>query len=277
MYTRRVLPTLDKRVTNKTRDGPRIIILTNNFCNLACYSCSTLSDKPWGSNPFRDQPYEIPTHELEAFLANIEGFNPDWWIRFEGGETTMLDPDHVEALVGACKSAGRKVDLLTNGFGLVEGTRFRINPELFDGIILDQHRQNENDVKIVSRLLDMSGYQAYNIHILNEHIDLERMRTGGLSLGRKCREWGESWALWRGVVYPCFVSPVLDGWNNSGYLIRDALIEAGYVYDNPDLTALMMDPDKFIPVEFRLICAATCWRGGKDVVKQFTDYVEGSE
>lgn len=261
LYQRRIRPLIDDKVTYKTRRHAKdhVMVLVTNVCNLSCYSCSALCDYSFGSNPFRDTPYVMPPEMLDEFLSNISDYNPDYWIRLEGGEVSTVPHDTLLKYIEIIHSHGRKVDTLSNGYKLLD-----YPADLFDYVMLDEHIQNQELIKKIVKYYDNNGYENYLIHPMHHHIDLGLQRKNNTAPGVKCRNWMDRITLYKGVIYPCCMSPFLEGWDNK-ICQTPALIKAGYTYNNKHLTELINNWEKHIPEEAINTCINGCSRGGKNI------------
>ena len=236
-------------------------ILVTNICNMKCFSCSTLCDKPFGTNSFRDEPYKIEPNDLNIFLRRLRGLYPEHWVRLEGGEPTLLDYKTMMELCKICYNNDRKVDILTNGYRLKE-----YDPYWFDAIILDDHGTNHQKIIECKKFLESNKYRSYYIHNQKFHYDLDYMRKNNITLGQRCPEWMNTISLYKQVVYPCCVMCYLDGWSNELDITED-LRKASFTISNPDLGHYLKNWRKYLPNSVYKMCSIGCWRDSKNIKK----------
>ncbi len=81
-------------------------------CNLRCKMCGQWGEDGWARNLPRDEVLrELPVDRLETLIENVSSFKPA--ITLFGGEPLMYS--HWEELVLSIKSAGLRVNMITNG------------------------------------------------------------------------------------------------------------------------------------------------------------------
>lgn len=244
-----------------TRDHPkRLSVMVTNGCNLECFSCSALCDCPYGSNTFRDVRRDVKVKDLDVWLTLLSDFEPDRWVRLIGGEPTILPPKQMVELVKVIKDHGRQVSICTNGFGI-----FKLDPFIFDNIDIDNHKINKEVVDKCLQYFREVCYTNYTMLKREMHVDLEIRRKNNISKGLQCNIWYKTLALWEKVTYPCCNLPYLDGWNNNN-IIRNSLIEAGWILDNENLIDTILDWRNTIPGDVVKSCSLDCWTGGLNVV-----------
>lgn len=232
-----------------------------NYCNLDCFSCSVLCDKPMGSNCFRDVPRNQDLSSLNKFLDLIKDFRIDHWIRLGGGEPTATGYTYLKELVNIVKCHNRKICLLSNGFKLSE-----FDPHLFDFIQLDNHGTNQKDIDNCIERFKSNKYGSYGVIIHKWHRDLEHQRkTNLVSWGLNCPAWLRQITLWQDVVYPCCNFPYFDGWDNDT-IGTDSLKKTGWSVENPNLKETIEDWKNTIPNEVIRKCIFSCWNGKNEKI-----------
>ena len=260
LYHRHIRPLWDERLRGKSAWQRRFLVLTNNFCNLSCWSCSALCNKPIGSNPFRQEKYITPLSNIERFLELIKDYRPKYWIRLSGGEVTLCPVNHVEHIADLSHLYGRNISLLTNGANMLG-----IDPHLFEFIHLDEHILNEKLIYQVADYFKSVGYKRYQILTTKVHRDLNIQRRGHVTEGLNCSAMMQAISLWRDTIYPCCVLPFLDGWNGNTK-IRDSLLKAGWSIFNDDLVDTMDNYKDTLPEDAVYACTNQCWHNGPNKV-----------
>ena len=252
----------DERIRENNIWNKRFLILTNNYCNQACYSCSAKCDTPMGDNPFRFEKHTTPLESIEKFQDLIDGYRPKYWIRLSGGETTLCGPEYLEELCEISHQHKRSVSLLTNGARMLE-----CDPHWFEFIHLDEHLVNHDLIKKIRKHFKEVGFKRYQVWITKEHRDLELQRTNHITQGLKCSDHMDAITLWRDTVFNCCVSPFLDGWNGNTK-VRDSMNAAGWNINNPNLVETMEDWINTLPVDAIHACQTQCWKGGPNIKLQ---------
>lgn len=259
IWDKRIRPLWDKRLRDNNVWTNRFLILTNNFCDQACYSCSALCNRPFGSNPFRWEKHITPISSIEKFLDLMDGYRPKYWIRLSGGETTLCGPEYLEEVCEVVHQHGRNISLLTNGARMLE-----CDPDWFEFIHLDEHIINHDLIQKIRREFKKSGFKRYQVWVTKEHRDLELQRTDHITDGLNCSANMEAISMWRDTVYPCCVLPFLDGWNNNT-LVRESLHEAGWSLENDNLVETMENWMNTLPENAIHACETQCWKGGENL------------
>lgn len=259
LYHRHVRPLWDERLRDNSAWQKRFLVLTNNFCDLSCWGCSALSDRPFGSNPFRAERYTQPVKYVRKFLDLIDGYRPKYWLRLSGGESSLCGPEYLKLLTELSHEHNRNISLLTNGARADE-----IDPHWFDFIHLDEHIVNKDKIYSVAEYYKSVGFKRFQILTTKIHRDLGLQRKHHITKGLRCEAWLEAISLWRDTVYPCCVLPFLDGWNNNT-VIRDSLIENGWSINNPDLVDTIKRYVHTIPDEVVYACRYQCWKDGPNI------------
>lgn len=260
IWDKRIRPLWDPRLRENNVWSNRFLVITNNFCNQSCWSCSALCNKPIGSNPFRWEKHITPIESISRFLDLIDGYRPKHWIRLSGGEVTLCPPEYIEEIVELSHQHNRNISLLTNAARM-----HLLDPHIFDFIHLDEHIINQDLIYQTAKHFKAVGFKRFQIWTTKEHRDLELQRTGHVTKGLQCSAWLEAITLWRDTVYPCCVISFLDGWNNNT-LIREALQESGWNIDNPNLVETIENYRNTTPPQVAYACQLQCWKDGPNLL-----------
>lgn len=260
IYDKRIRPLWDPRLRNNNIWTNRFLVLTNNFCNQECWSCSALCNLPFGEEGFRWEPHTTPMASIEKFLERIDGYRPKHWIRLSGGETTLCGPDYLEELCELVHQYGRNISLLTNGARMLD-----CDPDWFEFIHLDEHIVNHDLIEDCRAHFKEVGFKRYQVWLTKEHRDLEAQRSNHITKGLRCSAHMEAITMWRDTVYPCCVLPFLDGWNKDSK-VRLSMRAAGWHIDNPGLVGVMEDWVNTLQADATHACQTQCWKDGKTLI-----------
>lgn len=259
-----------KNISNSTRDNNKIImVITNITCNLNCFCCATFSDLKIGSNSYNKEPFILEPKILNEFLVNISEYKPNYYISLQGGETTVLNNNTINEYIKVIRNNNRKVLCLTNGYNIT-----KLDPYLFDKIILDEHMSNGDDIVNAVKYFEKNNYYDFAINVTRYHYDLRRiMKDNRIVNNFKCGDMFDAITLHNKVVYPCCVSPMLQGYENRTDYIED-LISSGFIYNNKDLSILLNNIEDSLPDSFYDVCFNYCYRRRKEAKKIYrpTDY-----
>jgi len=257
---------------NKRAYLDRYQIVLNNSCNLKCFSCSTLCDKPIGSNVFREKIKFQSIEGIESFLRKLKDYRKNYWVRLVGGEPTLpnnLDFDYLEKISELCKKYGYKLDILTNGFKIMEH-----NPFIFDYIHLDYHGDiNGKDIINARNYFRDMKYKNYFIQPTLKHFSIKD-GLGYPTKGIQCPEFMKDITLCNNTLYPCCVSPFLGGWLNTKEL-DESLVKSGWNVYSDKLDIIIDNWEYSLPDIFYKFCNIRCWRNDKKV--EWVDIDEKSD
>ena len=259
LWDKHIRPLWDPRLRDNNIWSNRFLIITNNYCNQQCWSCSALCNTAFGSNPFRAKPETTPIENISKFLDLIEGYRPKHWIRLSGGEVTLCSPEYIEEIVELVHQHGRNISLLTNAARIDQ-----LDPHLFDFIHLDEHIVNHDLIYSTAKHFKEAGFHRFQIWVTKEHRDLELQRTSHITQGLRCSAMMEAITLWRDIVYPCCVIAFLDGWNNNT-LIRENQKTTGWSIDNPNLVETMENYINTLGRDTVYACHLQCWKDGPNL------------
>lgn len=224
----------------------RMNIFLNRYCNLQCYSCAAL-----GMNPLPD---ETTTEEIQAFLKNIEGYQPGTTFMLTGGEPTALDHTKLEKICALIHKHGYKTALLTNGYKLIP-------TNWIDYILLDKHGINDEDIAKWEEHLKNENRDAYDFREKQWHMDIPYAMKDNLTEGARCGNWISSLTLWKDVVYPCCNMMCVAWWHGDiDQNLASTLREAGWNAHNPDLPNTIRNWRETLPGEAYRVCMTQCWR-----------------
>lgn len=238
---RRINPPKTKFIPDR-----RMNIFLNRYCNLDCFSCAAL-----GMNP---PPDETTTEEIQAFLTNIEGYQPGTTFMLTGGEPTALDHKKLEKICNLIHEHGYKTAFLTNGYNLIP-------TDWIDYIILDKHGINDEDIAKWEEHLKQADRDIFDFREKQWHMDIPYSMEGNLTEGARCSSWISSLTLWKDVVYPCCNIMCVAWWNEDiDQELASSLREAGWNAYNPDLTETTRNWRETLPGEVYRVCMTQCWR-----------------
>lgn len=255
-YNKFILPLVSKRqrVKNEFTSLKQIIVNVNNYCNLKCFSCASLCDKPFGENPWRDEPREIDLEDLNQALGQIVTLDHFEVATLTGGEPTAINIDKLFLIARAIRLKGLKVCIYTNGYRIKE-----IGPNKFDYIVLDDHGTNTEDIKSAIEYFKENRYKKYYVIETKWHRDYDlALRESRTSPGVHCWGWLQP-TIWLDVVFPCCHMAQMEGWDNDT-ILRDSLRKARWVTNNPNLGEVMQDWRNTIPAEVIKKCLFSCWK-----------------
>ena len=229
----------------------RLVAILNNYCNLGCYSCSSLCHLPFG-NPFRDEPRTMSPDDLDKAIKGVLGYTHIDYVHLLGGEATLLD---LKPYTEVVKGYDLMISLLTNGYGVL-----KVDLDEFDYIILDDHGVNHEDITRALNYFEENNFKSYYVRETLKHFDIgETLTRSGTSNGLKCRGWMKP-TIYRDLIYPCCVMVELEGWIGDT-VISDSLRRHGWTTDNPDLSDTLKKWRETIPAEVVKRCNLSCWRG----------------
>jgi len=224
----------------------RMGLFLNRYCNLECFSCGALGMKP--------PPDETTLEEVEAYLTNIEGYNPGITFMLTGGEPTAVDHDKLRKICELVHERGYTTALLTNGFKLIP-------VKWIDYIMLDKHGINDADIAKWEDHLKNEKRDIYEYREKRWHMDIPYAMKDNITEGARCGSWMTSLTLWKDVVYPCCNLMCVAWWN--GDIDQDlagSLRDAGWSAFNPDLVDTIMNWRETLPGEAYKLCSTKCWR-----------------
>ena len=221
-------------------------IFLNRYCNLNCYSCAAL-----GMSPPAD---ETTTEEIQAFLTNIEGYQPGTTFGLTGGEPTALDHKKLEKICNLIHEHGYKTAIITNGYKLIP-------TDWIDYILLDKHGINDEDIAKWKEHLKQANRDIFDFREKQWHMDIPYSMEGNITEGARCINWISSLTLWKDVVYPCCNIMCVAWWNGDiDQELASILREAGWNAYNPDLTETIRNWRETLPGDIYRVCMTQCWR-----------------
>jgi len=203
--------------------------------------------------------HTTPLESIEKFLDLIDGYRPKYWIRLSGGETTLCGPEYLEELCEIVHQHGRNISLLTNGARMLD-----CDPHWFEFIHLDEHIVNHDLIQDIRKDFKKKRFNRYQLWVTKEHRDLDLQRKDHITEGLQCSDHMDAITLWRDTVFPCCVSPFLDGWNGNTK-VREAQIKAGWTIENNDLVKLLEEQERGVNSllgDTVSACKTQCWKGG---------------
>jgi hypothetical protein len=254
-FNKYILPHYDKRrrVKNELDSQKQIIVNVNNFCNLDCFSCGSMCDKPF-NNPWRDKPRVIDPIDVDMALEQILEYQKYDTVTLAGGEPTTIPLNTLKILSNVIRSYSLKVHILTNAYRIN-----KIDADYFDYITLDDHGTNSKAINEAVQTLHAQGYENYFIKSTLIHKDYDlALTTPTISQGVKCWGWLQP-TIWLDIVYPCCGMPQMEGWHNDT-ILRDSLRRNGWKTKNPELAEVLRNWRETIPPEVLKKCLFSCWK-----------------
>jgi hypothetical protein len=203
----------------------------------------------------RRQPWEISIEEAELFCKRFKGYYEDSMHKFLGGEPTAIPPEKFYKLIDIFVDHGRKIKLLSNGFNLLGLKKSYLTK--FSSIELNDHGINHDHITDCFRYLKTFYKGELYSRIQNKHYNLGEVRKHCVP-GVPCESIMNPPVLCRGVMYPCCVHPSGELWNND-WETREALIEAGWGLDNPDVADVLVNWRDNLPLKIYGECNDNCW------------------
>lgn len=242
----------------------RFVFRVNNYCNLHCEYCSTLSHIPFSpisDYPDRKEKWEMPLDTVERFCEVFRGIGEKTtYVRLLGGEVTALPIEKVEEIIDILYNNNRKMWLLTNGFNLLGISKKHINKIQY--ITLDDHGINHKHVSTCLNYL--KGFytgKAYRM-VVKTHYNLETAIKHPSNQGLACKplkNFVVDLTFYRSAIYPCCNGPGIEAYNKTT-ILNEALIDAGWTLHNSDVLNTLNNWRKTLPTTFMEMCLNHCWK-----------------
>ncbi len=232
-----------KLYPKKTIPNRNLTIFLNTYCNLNCFSCAALGMET------RPPAVDTSLKDIEAFLKHMSEIYSGNYVLLTGGEPTMYPL--LSQVCDMIHSYDFKVAMITNGFKIFP-------PELFDFIILDYHGINEDKLNEWLTVLRNSGI-AWDSIMKQYHQNIQLAMKDNITKGARCAYWLKPLTLWQNVVYPCCNIQCVEWWHDT-FEVSEALIDAGWTVDNPDLIGVIKNWRETLPSEFYRLCTVGCWK-----------------
>ena len=180
-------------------ESKRLVIITNNYCNLQCPRCDTGCDKKYGDHPWRDEPWEVNIKDIKLLLSKISKHIPV--IRLHGGETTMMDTSKLKDIINLITAYDIPLGILTNGYNIMALGEEYISK--LDHIVLNGHGINENHLdEIEPQLRAINGPTIYRLNRY-DYYDMDWVADNSPKTGEVCVLYGMIAGFYKGVIYPC--------------------------------------------------------------------------
>lgn len=245
---------LTQRLKRRLKRGKKIHersmnIFVNTYCNLSCFSCAALGMDT------RPPPVDARIEDIELFLKHMKKIHPGGIATLTGGEPTMYP--HLEKVCKLVREYGFKVGLLTNGYKLH-------SPDLFDLIMLDHHGVNEAELEKWKKALEKSDTE-WEIIEKQFHQDIPHAIKDNITPGARCENWLGTLTLYQNVVYPCCNIMCVEWWWDT-FEVSEALIDAGWIIENPNLPKTIQNWRETLPSEVYRLCTIGCWRDANKAI-----------
>jgi MoaA/NifB/PqqE/SkfB family radical SAM enzyme len=225
----------------------RVVIGTNNYCNLRCPKCNTGCDQPIGSHPFRSEKWEFNIPEFSYFIEKVGHLVPR--IRLAGGETTCMSIMKVQVALDICFSRNIPVGIITNGYNIIELGADYLSK--LDHLILDDHFINRDHIDYLFEWAKQFNIPHLERIIRYKHMDCIELSKNAPKSGIPCNISYKLPYLYDDVLYPCcgsvFMHPELQA------IMR----KSGWSIYNPDFLETIKRPP---PQRFIEICRTECYQ-----------------
>jgi len=238
-------------------------INVTNMCNLHCDYCDNGCSIPFSKDNdkiFRRKPYIVQPEEITKFCHTLKGFGEQNLHILQGGEITVLPLDNIVQYIEIFCSFGRKVGLRTNGYNVCRLPIEILNQ--LECIYLNSHGTNQKAIDFCYNYLTKHyiGKVIIEKNVYHRNLDsLVNNGKGTIEQGKKCSYLLATLTSIPPVVYPCCNSWALMNALNSSK-IRDALVNAGWTVDNPQLMETLMNWRQTLPrVFYKFFCADSCY------------------
>jgi len=222
----------------------RVIMDTNNYCNLHCEWCIVN----------RGPRFDISPEEVELFCEHFKGIGEKDEHRLVGGETTMMNLDTVRELIDVFERYNRHLSILTNGYNILGiGEEYLMK---LSKVILDDHDINHD---LLMKCKDkIENYQVVKVRNKQRHFNIAQ----GVEASRNakgCKSWMRSITLSERLIYPCCNIPALARYYRDDRIGKE-LLAAGWTIDNPDLRETVRNWRETLPPYLWWVCENKCWQ-----------------
>lgn len=248
-------------MTDWLRDSKRLVVVSNNYCNLACPGCNMGCDKTTGSHHLRTETWEI---DLPAFKMILDVLGPHIpAIRLVGGETTAMSKTKLQAMIEMAWNQGIPLSFITNGYALLD-LDARVLCKL-EYIVLDDHGLNRAHLDVCEGALKSLGIPTHRINRL-EFIDIPKTSKLARKTGRPCRMLQNLPAVYDGVFYPCC------GLYFNDVGSHEYMYNSGWTLDNPEILDTSANLNETLPWQFWRDCLRNCY---SNAIKPMKYSIEG--
>lgn len=235
------------------------IIYATNACNLHCEKCAAFCDTPIGpDNPYemRQTRYEIPVKDVELLCQRLKGYGEQEYTRLTGGEPTTIQPDKFIEIIEVLHSYGRRLWLITNGYGILSLPKTTLRK--ISRYTIDNHGINSTHVNTVRKHLKKIGVKAIRVLNNTSHRDCLLASQNKLS-GTDCGTFMTTPILYKRVIYPCCSTPFIESYMKTDEATRK-LRRMNWTLDNHYLVNSMADWRGTLPPIVYDLCHNHCWR-----------------
>ena len=197
------------------KESKRVVITTNNYCNLQCPRCVTGCDKI-GHEWNKDGPWEVDLEDVRLLLDKIGEHIPE--IRLLGGEVTAMPLDKVKALIDLIVSYDIPLSILTNGYKILNLDKEYLTK--FEYIVLDGHGINEDHLDNIE--VELKKMEILKVHRLKryDYFDVE-FCAEHLPKTEECIILNGLIGFYKGTLYPCCcpyynkedIGSIMGSWN----------------------------------------------------------------
>lgn len=233
-------------------NSERLVVITNNSCNLNCPGCDTGCDREIGGHHFRRIRWELTLRNWKKILETLGKAAPR--IRLHGGETTAMPLPKLMTMIDMAERYRVPVGVLTNGYGMncLPSKYWR----KLDHIATDDHGVNSELVQQINNKAKMFNVKNYAFKN-NIYLDMKRSADLSPKTGKPCSMLYKIPAVLQDVFFPC-CGPF---YNNPGSL--KYMREAGWSIHNPAIMQVSADKSS-IPGEFWDDCLGHCFANAYD-------------
>lgn len=240
-----------------------VIFRTTNICNLHCEACNTLDNLPIASNsPYteRRKKWRISLDDVRLFCKVFDGIGDDYenYHRLTGGEFTTLPISYMRKIIDIFYQNQRKMSLITNGYNLLSlGRRYL---RKIDHFVLDDHGINHKHIKKCQRYLESWHDGKIKYVKRTYHWNCIQAKNHPYNIGQCLGECHipQAPALLRGIIYPCPALKYIEMMDKNTKT-TEALIQAGWTLNNPDVIDVMRNWRNSIPKYVWNQCLYNCW------------------
>ena len=198
-------------------------------------------------------PFDARIEDIELFLKHMTKIRPGGVATITGGEPTMYP--YLEEVSSLIREYGFKVGMLTNGY--------KLQPlELFDLVVLDNHGINEPQIEKWKKVLENSNVE-WEIIGKQYHQDIAHVIKDNITRGVHCDQWLGTLTLYQNVVYHCCNIMCVEWWSDT-FEMSEALIDAGWTIENPNLPETVKNWRETLPSEVYRLCSIGCWKDAQD-------------
>jgi len=251
----------------KVKEFRYVVFQINNYCNLHCEYCNYLCNSPISAeaeNIWRRAKKEIEIDEAILYCEKFKDIKiPE--TQWTGGEPTLLSEDKFHELIEIFYFYNKKINLLTNGYNLLNLDRNIIKK--IHKITFDDHCINRKHIDNCISFLRAFYKGKIEIWTVKEHYDLKAAMKHPSNKGKMCDRWLTEVKINDYVVYPCCTMPAMMVLDNDTK-IKDELTRAGWTLHNKNLLDSMRNYRETLPQFVQDQCLDNCWMPNQYVGQQ---------